>query len=70
MKGVQYLSSAGIRILVNQYKKIKKIGGLFVLTDLSDSVAEVLNMVGMSSMLTERIPDVQETKKMPPNFWK
>ena len=31
MSGVQYLSSAGIRILVNQYKNIKKLGGLFVL---------------------------------------
>jgi anti-anti-sigma factor len=53
MHGVQYLSSAGIRILVNQYKKIKKIGGLFCLVELSGAVAEVLNMVGMSAMLTE-----------------
>jgi len=53
MGGVQYLSSMGIRILVSQYKKIKKIGGLFVLEDLSPNVADVLKMVGMLTMLTE-----------------
>jgi len=53
MAGVQYLSSAGIRILVSQYKKIKKIGGLFVLESPSSGVSEVLNMVGMMGMFTE-----------------
>jgi anti-anti-sigma factor len=63
MTGVQYLSSAGIRILINQYKKINKIGGLFMLQELSDPVAEVLKMVGMLSMLTEqtRQPETAET---------
>jgi anti-anti-sigma factor len=58
MNGVQYLSSAGIRILVNQYKKIKKIGGLFLLDELSATVSEVLTMVGMIGMLTERVREV------------
>ncbi len=52
MAGVQYMSSAGIRILVSQYKKIEKIGGLFLLEELSEPVAEVLKMVGMISILT------------------
>lgn len=64
MAGVQYLSSAGIRILVGQYKKIKKIGGLFVLEELSSSVSEVLNMVGMLGMLTEgSLETVQHEKE-------
>ncbi len=53
MAGVKYLSSAGIRILVDQYKKLKKIGGLFILEVLPDSVLEVLRMVGLVNMLTE-----------------
>jgi anti-anti-sigma factor len=53
MAGIQYLSSAGIRILVSQYKNMKKIGGLFILEELSGAVSEVLNMVGMLRMLTE-----------------
>ena len=54
MSGVQYMSSAGIRTLVTHYKKIKSIGGLFLLEDLSEGVAQVLEMVGMTSMLTEK----------------
>jgi len=61
MAGVQYLSSAGIRILVGQYKKVKKIGGLFVLEELSNAVSEVLEMVGMLSMLTEGVPEATLT---------
>lgn len=63
MSGVQYLSSAGIRILISQYKKIKKIGGLFVLEALSNPVSEVLDMVGMRNMLTEEIPATFETER-------
>jgi anti-anti-sigma factor len=58
LSGVQYLSSAGIRILINQYKKVKKIGGLFVLENLSTPVSEVLRMVGMIGLLTEDSPEV------------
>jgi anti-anti-sigma factor len=68
MAGVQYLSSAGIRILVSQYKKIKKIGGSFVLEALSDSVSEVLDMVGMKTMLTEEAPAVIQTEKVKLKF--
>lgn len=57
MKDVQYLSSAGISVLFTQYKKIKKIGGLFLLEELSDQVSEVLKMVGMINILTQ---DTQE----------
>jgi anti-anti-sigma factor len=53
MAGVQYLSSAGIRILVSQYKKFKKIGGIFVLEEMSTAVSDVLKMVGMIGILTE-----------------
>jgi anti-anti-sigma factor len=60
MSGIQYMSSAGIRILVNQYKKISGIGGQLLLRDLSPQVTEVLNMVGMLGILTK---EPQEIKK-------
>lgn len=63
MAGVQYLSSAGIRILINQYKKTRKIGGSFVLEDLSEPVSEVLKMVGMISILTEGTPEIAPREK-------
>jgi len=53
MSGVLYLSSAGIRILISQYKNIKKLGGLFLLENLSEEVAQVLDMAGIKSVLTE-----------------
>jgi len=68
MKGVQYLSSAGIRILIGQFKKIKKIGGLFVLEDLSSPVSEVLDMVGMISLLTEGAPESVPVEKTGSKF--
>jgi anti-anti-sigma factor len=68
MEGVQYLSSAGIRILVSQYKKIKKIGGLFILESLSNGVSEVLNMVGMRGMLTEGVPVDKLEEEVKYNF--
>lgn len=62
MAGVQYLSSAGIRILITQHKKIKRIGGLFVLEALSGPVADVLTMTGMISILTEGAPQPSATE--------
>lgn len=68
MAGVQYLSSAGIRILISQYKKIKKIGGQFILEALSDSVSEVLTMVGMITMLTKGTQETGVTEKVKSKF--
>ena len=68
MAGIQYLSSAGIRILVNQYKKIKKIGGSFVLEALSGAVSDVLKMVGMISILTEGAPEPVPREKVESQF--
>ena len=68
MSGVQYMSSAGIRTLVVHHKKLKKIGGLFVLEELSPGVAEVLEMVGMISMLTEGEKEAPVVVKEKSNF--
>ena len=68
MSGVQYMSSAGIRTLVIHYKKIKKIGGLFILEELSPGVSEVLEMVGMIKMLTEGEQEAPVVVKEKSNF--
>lgn len=64
MASVTYLSSAGIRILLSQHKKINKIGGEFVLEDLSDIVSGVLEMVGMKSLLTQGKQVAAQVKKV------
>ena len=67
MSGVDYISSAGIRILVGQYKKVGAIGGLFVLDELSAPVKDVLQMVGMIHILTRQ--DKPESEAIPAESW-
>ncbi|MDD2612857.1 MAG: STAS domain-containing protein [Bacteroidales bacterium] len=53
MAGVEYLSSAGIRLLVTQHKNLKSVNGHFYLSVMSDNVRTILQMVGMADMLSQ-----------------
>ena len=48
MAGVNYLSSAGLRILLKEYKNINKIGGSLVLVNIQPYCKQVLDMAGFS----------------------
>jgi len=48
---VQYISSAGLRIVLIAAKKMKAGGGKLALCALSDSIAEVFKISGFSSIL-------------------
>jgi len=48
---VNYLSSAGIRVLVILTKNLKAVGGSFRLINPSSSVSEVLRLVGFQQLL-------------------
>lgn len=52
LKEINYLSSAGIRSLVTQYKNLNAINGYFCIRAMSDNVSQVLQMVGMAEMLS------------------
>lgn len=54
LDGVEYLSSAGIRTLVSQYKNLKSVNGQFIIASMSENVRQVLNMVGMEAMLCQK----------------
>lgn len=54
---VNYLSSAGIRVLVMQHKNLQALNGLFYITESSENVAQVLGLVGMAGMFSA--PDLQ-----------
>jgi anti-anti-sigma factor len=54
LTGIEYLSSAGIRSLVTQYKNLKAINGQFHIAAMSENVKQVLNMVGMVEMLGQQ----------------
>ena len=63
LDNVVYLSSAGIRILISQYKNLKKLGGSFYLSSLSDNVEKILEMVGMAEMLTEKPEKIEPVEE-------
>src|SRR6266545_5024647 len=51
LKGVEYMSSAGLRVVVKAFQSAKKSGGDVRLTSVSDPVEVVLRTVGMMQML-------------------
>ena len=50
LKGLEYISSAGLRILLNAQKKMQKIGSM-KLRHVSEAVMEVFEMTGFADIL-------------------
>lgn len=53
MSGVEYISSAGIRVLLGAYKKMNSVQGKIRIEKANDMVYEVFEMTGLSAMLCE-----------------
>ena len=51
LKGVDYISSAGLRAIVKAYQAVTKAGGDLRLASVSDPVEVILRTVGMMQML-------------------
>ena len=49
---IGYLSSAGIRALMTQYKNLKAVNGDFAIVEMSEYVRQILGMVGMAGMFS------------------
>ncbi|NLO02129.1 MAG: STAS domain-containing protein [Bacteroidales bacterium] len=63
LSGIEYLSSAGIRTLVSQYKNLKAVNGHLSIPEMSGNVKQILDMVGISDMLGGERKIVSETEK-------
>ena len=50
VKGMEYISSAGLRVLLSAQKKLQKIGSMKVINVCSD-VMEVFEMTGFADIL-------------------
>ena len=50
MKGLEYISSAGLRVLLSAQKKMQKIGHMKV-TGVCEAVMEVFEMTGFADIL-------------------
>ena len=53
MSGVEYISSAGIRVLLGAYKKINSAQGKVRILNAGDMVREVFAMTGLEQMLEQ-----------------
>ena len=51
MSGVEYISSAGIRVMLGAYKKINSAQGIMRIEKVNDMVCEVFEMTGLSELL-------------------
>jgi anti-anti-sigma factor len=56
MAGVDYLSSAGMRILIIYHRKFSQLRGRFFLSSVGDRVGKVLEMTGLYTMM-DILPD-------------
>lgn len=54
MKEVEYVSSAGIRVLFQAYKQLTDIHGTFAVTEPSEAVQSVLELAGLVELLFEQ----------------
>ena len=50
-KGLEYISSAGLRVLLGAQKKMKTVGTMKI-TNVCEEVMEVLEMTGFADILT------------------
>ena len=53
MSEVEYISSAGIRVLLGAYKKMNSNQGLMRIEKANDIVREVFEMTGLTQMLRQ-----------------
>ena len=51
LKGLEYISSAGLRVLLSAQKKMQKIGSMKVI-NVREAVMEVFEMTGFADILT------------------
>ena len=51
LAGLEYISSAGLRVLLSAQKKMQKVGSMKV-TNVCEVVMEVLEMTGFADILT------------------
>ena len=52
LENLRYISSAGLRVLLNAQKKANATGGTMTLTNVNDEIMDVFDMTGFISFLT------------------
>jgi anti-anti-sigma factor len=55
LREVTYISSAGIRVLLQVHKQLKAIEGTFAVAEPSEAVKTILELAGLAELLVERV---------------
>ena len=50
--GIEYISSAGLRVLLGAQKKMQNVGGAMKLIGVREDVMEIFEMTGFADILT------------------
>lgn len=51
LKGLEYISSSGLRVILALYKNLKSKGGNLKIVNVSNTIMELFSMTGMSDYL-------------------
>lgn len=51
LKDLEFISSSGLRVILLVSKKVKKMEGSFILSNLNEEVKEIFNITGFSGFL-------------------
>lgn len=51
LRELEYISSAGLRVVIMLYKNLEKLGGKLRLVNVNDMVMEIFSMTGMTDFL-------------------
>ena len=52
LKDLEYISSAGLRVLLSNHKKMAEAGGCFAVSNPNEMVKEVMGVTGFDEILT------------------
>lgn len=52
LKGLEYISSAGLRVLLSTHKSLTKVNGKLIIRNVNSDVMEVFDITGFSSILS------------------
>ncbi|MBN2354559.1 STAS domain-containing protein [candidate division KSB1 bacterium] len=60
LSGVDYISSAGLRVLIKYFRQLQEVNGALTIRALSPQVRNVLEMVGLDELMAEKTTAVAE----------
>jgi anti-sigma B factor antagonist len=50
--GISYISSAGLGVFISYLDELQQRGGLFVFSNVSEAVADVMDLLGLNQLIT------------------